>query len=123
MAVTHDDVRRIAALARLAVPDERLDALAGELSGILRHVDALSRVPTESTAAAALADHVEREPGRAPPPPPQQPGMRVALDSGPPVPLTHPHESFAPAWRDGFFLVPRLDTHGTPDASDTPHAP
>jgi hypothetical protein len=38
--------------------------------------------------------------------------MRLAADVGPSVPLTTPISAFAPEWRDGFFLVPRLATHG-----------
>ena len=41
MAVTLDDVRRIAALARLSVPDERAAALVAELNTILEHMDVL----------------------------------------------------------------------------------
>ena len=102
MAVSHDDVRRIAALARIAVPDERLDDLARQLSGILGHMDALAQV-TDATA------HEEAER--------KSPGMRLAEDSGPPVQLHADRAAFAPKWRDGFFLVPRLSTHESADES------
>ena len=39
MSVTKDDVRRIATLARIAEPADRLDALTGELNGILDWVE------------------------------------------------------------------------------------
>lgn len=97
MAVTHDDVRNIAALARLAVPPERLDALVTELNGILGHMEALARVPAADMNAMSAAVA----------------GMRVAPDLGPAVGLERAPSSFAPAWRDGFFLVPRLATHGS----------
>jgi aspartyl-tRNA(Asn)/glutamyl-tRNA(Gln) amidotransferase subunit C len=99
VAVTHDDVRNIAALARLAVSPERLDALVSELNGILAHMERLKQ-----------ADEAERA-ERA-----EEGGMRVAADVGPSVPLVKPISAFAPEWRDGFFLVPRLATHG--DAGD-----
>jgi aspartyl-tRNA(Asn)/glutamyl-tRNA(Gln) amidotransferase subunit C len=96
MAVTHDDVCAIAALARLTVSDDRLDALVAELNGILRHMDVLSRVDT--TRAPDQAELAEP--------------MRVAPDAGPSVALSHSPAVFAPEWRDGFFLVPRVASHG-----------
>ena len=39
MTVTRDDVRKVARLSRIAVPEERLDELAGELNGILGWID------------------------------------------------------------------------------------
>jgi aspartyl-tRNA(Asn)/glutamyl-tRNA(Gln) amidotransferase subunit C len=39
-------------------------------------------------------------------------GMRLVADVGPAVPLTRGPQDIAPAFRDGFFLVPRLATHG-----------
>lgn len=92
MAVTRDDVLRVAALARLGIAPERVDALVGELSGILQHVDVLARLETESAGDTSE-------------------GMPLAPDEPPSVSLLRPREDFAPATRDGFFLVPRLDTH------------
>jgi aspartyl-tRNA(Asn)/glutamyl-tRNA(Gln) amidotransferase subunit C len=43
MAVTFDDVRHIASLARLSVSEERLPALVGELNAILAHMEACRR--------------------------------------------------------------------------------
>ena len=93
--VTHDDVRAMAALARLSISDDRLDALAAELNGILAHMDALAGVDAAGDGRGVDA----------------QAAMPLAEDRGPPVVLEHARESFAPAMRDGFFLVPRLDTH------------
>jgi aspartyl-tRNA(Asn)/glutamyl-tRNA(Gln) amidotransferase subunit C len=94
MAVSLDDVRHIAALARLEVPDDRLPVLAKELSGILGHMDVLQNVPIPSDAANDTAL-----------------GMPLRADGGPQYPLAAPRGSFAPAMRDGFFIVPRLATH------------
>ena len=44
MSVTKDDVKKVARLARIAVPDERLEPLAGELNGILDWIDQLNEV-------------------------------------------------------------------------------
>lgn len=97
MAVTPDEVRRVARLARVGLDEARLPALVTELNGILGHMEILSRVSSAGaveTAEAAQAGMVLR---------PDQPGAAV--------PLAHPRESFAPAMRAGFFLVPRLATH------------
>jgi aspartyl-tRNA(Asn)/glutamyl-tRNA(Gln) amidotransferase subunit C len=93
MAVTFDEVRHIAALARLGVPDDRMPVLAKELSAILGHMDVLQSVNVDSGSTPDAA------------------GMPLRADSGAQYQLAHPRESFAPAMRDGFFLVPRLATH------------
>ena len=95
MAVTDDDVRHIAALARLGVDDAHIPALAAELNGILAHMDVLARVDASTGDGRPRADTPiplrDDEPGS--------------------VPLARGREQFAPAMRDGFFLVPRLATH------------
>ncbi|HTD61477.1 MAG TPA: Asp-tRNA(Asn)/Glu-tRNA(Gln) amidotransferase subunit GatC, partial [Gemmatimonadaceae bacterium] len=55
MAVTFDDVRHIASLARLSVSEERLPALAGELNAILAHMEALQRVDVSGVPADLAA--------------------------------------------------------------------
>lgn len=70
MKVDHELVRRVAALARLEVPEERLPALAAELSAILDYADQLGAFPAEpepppSLAAPRRADEVEPPAGRA----------------------------------------------------------
>ena len=96
MAVTFDDVRHIASLARLSVSDERLPALVGELNAILAHMEELQRADV-SGVPADLAE------GVAP--------MPLRSDGGEQLPLAQAREAFAPLMRDGFFLVPRLATH------------
>lgn len=96
MAVTLDDVRHIAALARLGLSDARSEALVGELNGILAHMDVLSKVDTTGVEAVVGV-------GAS--------GAPLRADEGPPVPLSRPREEFAPKMADGFFLVPRLSTH------------
>ncbi|WP_203292625.1 Asp-tRNA(Asn)/Glu-tRNA(Gln) amidotransferase subunit GatC [Maricaulis parjimensis] len=51
MSVTADDVRRIARLARLAEPEDRVDALVGELNGILNWIEQLNEVDVEGVQA------------------------------------------------------------------------
>ena len=96
MAVTIDDVRHVARLARLGVSDERASQLVGELNGILEHMAVLEKVDVEGVAGADGVGAL---------------GMPLRVDSGPPVPLARPLDSFAPATRDGFLLVPRLASH------------
>jgi aspartyl-tRNA(Asn)/glutamyl-tRNA(Gln) amidotransferase subunit C len=100
-AVTVQDVRHVAALARLGLSDERAAALTKDLNTILEHVSALSRVNTAGVAEASVGGAE---------------GMRLREDKGPPIPLVAPPESFAPEVRGGFFVVPRLSTHEDPDA-------
>ena len=96
MAVTIDDVRHIAALARLGLDDDRAALLVRELNTILGHMDALSKVNTDGVQEAIGV-------GAA--------GLPVRPDSGPPIPLARSLDAIAPSMRDGFFLVPRLSTH------------
>ena len=96
MSVSIDDVRHVAALARLGLTDERAQALVGELNGILAHMDVLATVDTKEIEPIA--------------------GIRASStplreDRGPSQPLEHAIETFAPKLENGFFLVPRLATH------------
>ena len=95
MAVDRKDVMHIAALARIALPEERVPELVAQLNGILGHRDVLRDADTSGAAALAPAEEA----------------LRLRGDHGPPIPLAAPLESFAPSMRDGFFLVPRLATH------------
>lgn len=47
MSLTKDDVRKIAFLARVRVPDDALEPLAGELSNIIGWVEQLNEVDTD----------------------------------------------------------------------------
>lgn len=96
MAVTEEDVRHIAALARLGLEPGRVDALVHELNGILEHMSALQSVDTERVQPVQGV-------GAA--------GMPLRVDRGPRYPMAHPLEHLAPSMRDGFLLVPRLTTH------------
>jgi aspartyl-tRNA(Asn)/glutamyl-tRNA(Gln) amidotransferase subunit C len=46
MAVDKETVRRVARLARLAVPEERLEPMTKELNGILKWVEQLQEIDT-----------------------------------------------------------------------------
>ena len=47
MSVTKDDVRKVARLSRIAVPDDKLDALAGELNSIMGWIEQLNEVDVD----------------------------------------------------------------------------
>jgi aspartyl-tRNA(Asn)/glutamyl-tRNA(Gln) amidotransferase subunit C len=47
MTVSKDDVRKVARLSRIAVPEDKLEGLAGELNGILGWIDQLNEVDVE----------------------------------------------------------------------------
>jgi aspartyl-tRNA(Asn)/glutamyl-tRNA(Gln) amidotransferase subunit C len=96
MAVTREDVLHIADLARLGVDDARADALTKELSAILAHMEVLSQVDTTAVPATTGI-------GAA--------GTPLRPDVSVPPLMERALYSFAPAMRDGFFLVPRLATH------------
>ncbi len=51
MSVDKDTVRRIAKLARLAMPEDRLAPLAGELNGIFQWVEMLNEVDVAGVPA------------------------------------------------------------------------
>ena len=52
MAVTIDDVRHIATLARLGLTDARAAAIVAELNTILGHMDELAKVDTAGVEEA-----------------------------------------------------------------------
>lgn len=97
MAIDEDTVRKVARLARIAVPEERLAPLAAELSGILKWIEQLNEVdvegvgPMTSTVDMALPmrdDVPERGPTGG-----GQPDDVVAN---------------APRTEDHFFVVPKV---------------
>jgi aspartyl-tRNA(Asn)/glutamyl-tRNA(Gln) amidotransferase subunit C len=96
VSVTEPEVRHVAALARLGLEAEQIPTIAAELNGILAHMEILSKVDTATVSAVTGI-------GTA--------GTPLRVDGGNQMPLARPREAFAPAMRDGFFLVPRLATH------------
>jgi len=98
MAVTGEDVRHVAALARVGLSDGRAASLVAELNTILGHMEVLARVDTSGVEpAGGVGLH----------------GVSLQDDHGPAVALTREPKDFAPSVRDGFLLVPRLATHET----------
>lgn len=123
VAVTPDEVLRIAALARLQLDRESLDRWVGELNGILAHVERLAELDTDTGStdrdpvSGSGFPAADAEPYAASGPPAGDTSARSPDGPGPeappgppdpdPLPAEEPGES-ASRWRDGFFLVPRI---------------
>lgn len=106
MAVTPEEVRKVAELARLALEPEEVDRLTADLSRILEHVDALSEAETGGEGVQ-----------------PDAPAVIPDSDAPGHDPLARPPAAFAPAFEDGYFTVPRLASHSDAGADPEPSAP
>ena len=92
VSIGPDEVRHVARLAELAVPEDELGRLVQQLNRIVEYVAQLDRLPAEADVEPFL------------------PGPReVPLRDDEPgsVPLSRPPAELAPEFADGFFLVPR----------------
>jgi aspartyl-tRNA(Asn)/glutamyl-tRNA(Gln) amidotransferase subunit C len=93
MSVDKDTVRRIAKLARLAMPESRLEPMAGELNGIFQWVEMLGEVNVEGVVpmTSVVAQKLKwRE--------------DVVTDGGQAAAVT----ANAPDGEDHFFVVPKV---------------
>ena len=105
MALTTEDVRKIATLARLRFSPEEEAKLTRELGGIVDYIDQLQKYDTAETAETAEIG----APAAGGPMPPVAP---EAEDRARPC---LPREQFlanAPAAMDGFLLVPEVKGSG-----------
>ena len=93
MTIGRDDILRVAQLAQLDVPAQDVEALSAQIGRIVDYVAQLNEVPAGETAAPFQAG-----PAATP--------LREDVPRS--VPLAHGVETFAPEFRDGLFLVPRL---------------
>jgi aspartyl-tRNA(Asn)/glutamyl-tRNA(Gln) amidotransferase subunit C len=93
MPIDRSTVRNIATLARIAVKDEELDSLAGELSNIFKFIEQLAEVNTEGVAPMTSVAAIEL-PRRA---------DEVTDGNKRDAILANAPETF-----DGFFLVPKV---------------
>ena len=93
--ITAGQARQIAELAGLRPDDDALDRLAGDLSDILDHMDALRAAAIDDVPPFSVA-------GDGAPLRPDAPGAD-ALDGAP--------AEAAPGWAEGLFTVPRLRSH------------
>jgi aspartyl-tRNA(Asn)/glutamyl-tRNA(Gln) amidotransferase subunit C len=93
MSVSRDEVLRIAQLAELDVAEDQLPALADQMSRILDYVAQLSAVPSNGTVKVFV---------------PGADAIRFRADEVNPSPLAFGPEKFAPVFKEGFFVVPKL---------------
>jgi aspartyl-tRNA(Asn)/glutamyl-tRNA(Gln) amidotransferase subunit C len=100
MSVTNDEVQHIARLAELDVSEETLPELAAHMSRILDYVAQINSV----AASEGVKPFV-----------PGPDAVRFRPDEVKPWVLAFGPERLAPAWRDGFFLVPKLGQFEPPD--------
>jgi len=100
MSVTHDEVRKIARLAELDVAEEALPALAEQMSRILEYVAQINAVPASEGVKPFI---------------PGPDAVRFRPDEAKPSGLAFGPAEFAPAFKDGFFLVPKLGAFEEPE--------
>ena len=93
MSVDAATVRRIAHLARIAVAEEEVEHLRGELNAILAFVEQLSEVDVEGVEPMTSVIPMEMKKRRD-----------VVTDGGIPDDIL----KNAPAAQDGFFVVPKV---------------
>ncbi len=94
MSVSREEALRIAQLAELDVDETALPELAEQMSRIIDYVAQLSAVPANGTVKAFV---------------PGPDAIRFRADDVNPAPLAFGPEEFAPAFKEGFFVVPKLD--------------
>jgi len=93
MSVSRDEVLRIAQLAELDVDEEALPTLAEQMSRILDYAAQLSAVPANGTVKVFV---------------PGPDAIRIRADEVTPSGLAFGPDEFAPAFKEGFFVVPKL---------------
>ena len=104
--VTVQEIRRIAALARLRLEQGEARRMARDMSSILEHMTVLGEIAPEPapTSGVPRGESSTRPLGDA------SDGGGVPAEEGEtmPDPLERPLSRIAPDWRDGLFVVPRL---------------
>jgi aspartyl-tRNA(Asn)/glutamyl-tRNA(Gln) amidotransferase subunit C len=93
MAIRREEVRHVAELARLELPEEELDLVAAQLSAVLEYVRALDRLDLANCEPLSFApsESLLREDGPD--------GRRLAAADA---------LAMAPEVEDGFFVVPAV---------------
>lgn len=93
MAIDAATVRKVARLARIAEPEDKLEGLAKELNGIMAWIEQLNEVDTDGVEPMTSAVHM---------PAPMR--EDVVTEGGDPAKVL----SNAPSSTAGFFVVPKV---------------
>jgi len=93
MAISEAEVKKVARLARLAVPDDRLEAYTQNLSNILSLVDQLSAVDT--TGVEPMAHPLDMM-------------QRLREDVVTETDHREKYQAIAPEVENGLYLVPKV---------------
>jgi aspartyl/glutamyl-tRNA(Asn/Gln) amidotransferase C subunit len=93
MSIGREEVLHVARLAELDVPAQDVEGLVAQIGRIVDYVAQLNQVPPGEHAAAFQSG---------------PPAVTLREDVPGSVPLVRGPAAFAPEFRDGFFLVPRL---------------
>ena len=93
MAIDAATVRKVARLARIAEPEDKLEKLASELNGIMTWIEQLSEVDTDGVEPMTSAVHM--------PAPMREDVVTEGGDASKVL-------SNAPKTVDGFFVVPKV---------------
>jgi len=93
MSLSHDQIRRIARLARIAIAPGEADALAARLNRVLALVEELRAVDTAGIEPMAHALEVVQ---------------RLRPDEATEPDRRELYQSVAPAVQDGLYLVPKV---------------
>ena len=93
MALDRDEVEKIAHLARLAVSEDEVETLKGELSGILDLVERMSTVDTSDVLPMAHPLNMHQ---------------RLREDAVSEQNRREDYQSVAPQVEDGLYLVPKV---------------
>ncbi len=97
MALTLDDVSRIAHLARLDLPEQERERLLGQLNGFFKIVDQMSAVDTRGV-----------EPLYTPLAAVQTVPLRLREDAVTETDRREANQASAPAVEQGLYLVPKV---------------
>lgn len=100
----------MAELARLELEEDEAGELLDDLNGILEHMESLAEASAEPSEGSVEAHRK----GGAP--------LRDGEEAQPDA-MAHPPGRMAPAWKDGFFVVPRLPAVEGSDEEPEERAP
>ncbi|MEZ5937117.1 MAG: Asp-tRNA(Asn)/Glu-tRNA(Gln) amidotransferase subunit GatC [Hyphomonadaceae bacterium] len=93
MSIDKETVRKVARLSRIAVPEDRLEGLAGELNGIMSWIEQLSEVDIEGVDAMTT---------------PVEMSLPMREDKVTDGDIRDQVLANAPRSEDGFFVVPKV---------------